>query len=117
MVLNFLNLVFKKYGKWFLKMCRNSVKSYLKFDHHTWKLSIILKKNSWKIIVSDDNAVAYFQMSNICFCAVLFYSGLIHDFLLVLTVYCCNLLISMALNVWFTKNGMCTKNNTHVYMV
>jgi len=29
---------------------------------------------------------------------------------------CCNLSVSIVLNVWFTTNGMCTKNNTHIYM-
>jgi len=30
---------------------------------------------------------------------------------------CCNLFIGIALNVRFTMNGMCTKNNTHIYVV
>ena len=29
--------------------------------------------------------------------------------------YCCNLSVGIALNVWSTTNGMCTKNNT-IYM-
>jgi len=29
--------------------------------------------------------------------------------------YCCNLSVGVALNVWFTTNGMCAKNN-NVYM-
>ena len=28
---------------------------------------------------------------------------------------CCNLSFGVVLNVWFTTNGMCTKNNTHTY--
>jgi len=29
---------------------------------------------------------------------------------------CCNLSGSIALIVWFTTNGMCAKNNTHIYV-
>jgi len=29
---------------------------------------------------------------------------------------CCNLSADVALNMWFTTNGMCAKNNTHMYM-
>jgi len=29
---------------------------------------------------------------------------------------CYNLSIDIALNVWFTTNGMCVKNNTHMYV-
>ena len=29
---------------------------------------------------------------------------------------CCNLSTAVALNVRFTMNGMCTKNNTHIYV-
>jgi len=29
---------------------------------------------------------------------------------------CCKLSLSVALNVWFTKNGMCRKKNTHIYL-
>jgi len=29
---------------------------------------------------------------------------------------CCNLSVGVALNVWFTANGMCAKNNTHIYV-
>jgi len=29
---------------------------------------------------------------------------------------CCNLSVGIALNVWFSTNGMCTKNNTHIYV-
>jgi len=29
---------------------------------------------------------------------------------------CCNLSVSVVLNVRFTTNGMCVKNNTHIYM-
>jgi len=35
----------------------------------------------------------------------------------VCTVYCCNLSVDVALNVRFTMNGMCVKNNTHMYVV
>ena len=28
----------------------------------------------------------------------------------------CNLSVGIALNVWFTMNGMCAKNNTHIYV-
>jgi len=30
---------------------------------------------------------------------------------------CCYLPDGVALNMWFTKNGMCVKNNTHLYVV
>jgi len=30
--------------------------------------------------------------------------------------YCCNLSVGVALNVWFTTNGMCAKNNIHIYV-
>jgi len=30
--------------------------------------------------------------------------------------YCCNLSVGVALNVRFTTNGMCAKNNTHTYV-
>ena len=30
---------------------------------------------------------------------------------------CCNLSVSIVLNVQFTTNGMCVKNHTHVYVV
>jgi len=29
---------------------------------------------------------------------------------------CCNLSGGVALNVWFTTNGMCVKNNTHIHV-
>jgi len=29
---------------------------------------------------------------------------------------CCNLSVGIVLNVWFTTNGMCAKNNTHMYV-
>jgi len=29
---------------------------------------------------------------------------------------CCNLSAGVALNMWFTTNRMCVKNNTHVYV-
>jgi len=29
---------------------------------------------------------------------------------------CCNLSVGVALNMWFTTNGMCAKNNTHIYV-
>ena len=29
---------------------------------------------------------------------------------------CYNLSVCVALNVWFTMNGMCMKNNTHIYV-
>jgi len=31
--------------------------------------------------------------------------------------YCCNLSAGVALNVCFTTNEMCAKNNTHIYVV
>jgi len=43
-----------------------------------------------------------------------------HDVKVVLVVKrrgcCCNLSVGVVLNVWFTKNGMCAKNNTHIYV-
>ena len=30
--------------------------------------------------------------------------------------FCCNFSVGVALNVRFTKNGMCAKNNTHMYV-
>ena len=30
--------------------------------------------------------------------------------------YCCNLSVNVVLNVWFITNGVCTKNNTHIYV-
>jgi len=30
--------------------------------------------------------------------------------------WCCNLSVGVALNVWFTTNGMCAKNNIHTYV-
>ena len=32
------------------------------------------------------------------------------------TLYCCNLSVDVALNVWFTTNGMCAKNNTTIHI-
>jgi len=29
---------------------------------------------------------------------------------------CCNLSVDVALNLWFTTNGMCAKNKIHIYM-
>ena len=31
-------------------------------------------------------------------------------------MYCFNLLVGVALNVWFTTNVMCVKNDTHIYV-
>jgi len=31
-------------------------------------------------------------------------------------LYCCNLSVGVALNVRFTTNRMCVKNNTHIYV-
>jgi len=31
-------------------------------------------------------------------------------------LYCFNLLVGIALNVWFTTNVMCVKNDTHIYV-
>jgi len=31
--------------------------------------------------------------------------------------YCCNLSVGVALNVWFTTNGMCANNNTNIHAV
>jgi len=30
--------------------------------------------------------------------------------------YCCNLSVDVVVNVRFTTNEMCAKNNTHIYM-
>ena len=36
--------------------------------------------------------------------------------LMLISTNCCNLSVGVALNVWFTTNGMCAKNNTHIYL-
>jgi len=58
----------------------------LVFSH--WDISVIAR-NTLKITV-------IFPLSDIC-----------HDW-----KKCCNLSGGVALNVWFTTNGMCAKNNT-----
>jgi len=32
------------------------------------------------------------------------------------STWCCNLSVGVALNVWFTTNGMCAKKNNHIYV-
>jgi len=42
-------------------------------------------------------------------------SGFQHE-IFRLIAYCCNLSVGVAFNVRFTTNGMCAKNNTHIYV-